>query len=111
MSTFQIDDEIDKLVDKLTEQFKTRLRKLVTRSEKLVLKQYIASQNETTRVARGTIRSKPLSKSKPEIKDKIKVRPTAKAVRGQAKAARRTPHQEKDYEYEEFMSSSDEDSH
>ena len=50
MSTFEIDTEIDKLVDKLTDQFKTKLKKLIARSEKLVLKQYIASQKETLRV-------------------------------------------------------------
>ena len=52
MSNFEVDVEINKLVDKLTNQFKIKLKKLVRRSEKLVLKQYIASQKETLRVAR-----------------------------------------------------------
>lgn len=52
MSNFSIDDEIDKAVDKLADQLKTRLKKLVIRSEKMVLKQYIASQKETTRTAK-----------------------------------------------------------
>lgn len=43
MSNFSIDDEIDKL----TEQFKVKLKKLILRSEKIVLKQYIASQKES----------------------------------------------------------------
>jgi len=52
MSNFNIDDEIDKDVDKLAAQLKTRLKKLVIRSEKLILKQYIASQKETSRLAK-----------------------------------------------------------
>ena len=52
MSNFKIDDEIDIVVDKLAEQLKSRLKKLVLRSEKTILKQYIASQKETTRVAK-----------------------------------------------------------
>lgn len=46
-NNFNIDEEIDKLIDKLTIQFKDRLKKLVVRSEKIVLKQYITSQKET----------------------------------------------------------------
>ena len=52
MSTFNIDDEIDKLVDKLTDQLKIKLRKMVERSEKIILKQYIASQKETVRAVK-----------------------------------------------------------
>ena len=102
MSTFHIDGEIDKLVDKLTEQFKTRLKKLVIRSEKLVLKQYIASQKETMRAARGT-------RSKPLLKPKSNPRTRTKAVAKPRGKARRVPHREKDYEYEEFVSSSDDE--
>jgi hypothetical protein len=50
MSTFNIDDEIDKLVNKLGETLKLRLKKSVVRSEKMVLKQYIASQKTTGKV-------------------------------------------------------------
>ena len=105
MSTFQIDDEIDKLVDKLTEQFKTRLKKLVTRSEKLVLKQYIASQKETMRAARGTKfkPSKPKPKPKPQPRTRLRGRPAKVPTKSGRKVRR-----EKDYEYEEFVSSSDE---
>lgn len=49
-NNFSIDEEIDAAVDKLAEQLKARLKKLVVRSEKIVLKQYIATQKETTRV-------------------------------------------------------------
>ena len=97
MSTFQIDSEIDKLIDKLTDQFKTRLKKLVTRSEKLVLKQYIASQKETMRVARGT--HKHATKPKVKTKTKTATRP---------RKARRQPAREKDYQYEEANFSSEE---
>ena len=48
------------------ELFKKRLAKIVTRSEKLVLKQYIASQKETARATRGSSRtaSKPRNPTK-----------------------------------------------
>lgn len=52
MSNFSIDDEVDKLIDKLVDQFKSKLKKLIVRSEKQVLRQYIASQKETARVAK-----------------------------------------------------------
>ena len=48
-NTFQIDEEIDKLIDKFTDDLKIRIKKSIIRSEKLVLKQYIASQRETIR--------------------------------------------------------------
>lgn len=55
MSTdFQIDQEIDKIVDKLALDLKTKLKKVVIRSEKLMLKQYIASQKDTTRSRVGS---------------------------------------------------------
>ena len=99
MSTFRIDDEIDKLVDKLTEQFKMRLKKLIKRSEKLVLKQYIASQKETMRAARGTLpKSSAKSKSKLTVRSKTR---TADKPRGKKL---RVPHCEKDYQYEDFSS-------
>lgn len=46
MSTFNIDEEIDKLIDKFSDQIRTRLKKMVERSEKQVLRQYIASQKK-----------------------------------------------------------------
>lgn len=47
MNTFDIDSEIDRLVEKFSEELRTRLKKVVARSEKLVLKQYISSQKTT----------------------------------------------------------------
>ena len=97
MSTFQINGEIDKVVDRLTEEFKTRLKKLVIRSEKLVLKQYIASQKETMRVA-----NRAKSRPKPKPKSQVKNGPNNKFY---TKKVRKAPRREKDYEYEEFVSS------
>ena len=55
MSTdFQIDQEIDKIVDKLADDLKVKLKKVVIRSEKLMLKQYIASQKDTMRSRVGS---------------------------------------------------------
>lgn len=54
MSTFIIDEEIDKVVDKFAEQLKARIKKLVERGEKIILKQYIASQKETARAAKAS---------------------------------------------------------
>jgi len=102
MSTFHIDTEIDKLVDKLTEQFKMRLKKLVKRSEKLVLKQYIASQKETMRAARGT-----LPKSSTNSNVKSTVRPKVRKVDKPRGKQLRVPHREKDYKYEDFSSDDD----
>jgi len=54
MSNFNIDDEIDRAVDKMADQLKARLKKLVVRSEKQVLRQYIASQKVTKAATRST---------------------------------------------------------
>ncbi len=100
MSTFNVDNEIDTLVDKLGTQFKVRIKKLITRSEKLVLKQYIASQKETMRVTRGTRVSR-TQQSKTQDKSK---KGKSKAVR-----ARKVHHREKEYKYndDEFVYSDD----
>ena len=50
----QIDQEIDKIVDKLAFDLKTKLKKVVIRSEKLMLKQYIASQKDTMKSRVGS---------------------------------------------------------
>lgn len=54
MSNSNIDDEIDKAVDKFAEQLKIRLKKIVVRSEKQILRQYIASQKETAKASKTT---------------------------------------------------------
>lgn len=51
---FNIDNEIDVIFDKFTEQMKSRLKKLVEKSNKTVLKQYIASQKETGRIVKDS---------------------------------------------------------
>lgn len=50
---FQIDEEIDKLVDKFSEELKLRVKKAIMRSEKLILKQYMASQRETAKAKKS----------------------------------------------------------
>lgn len=47
MSSFNIEDEIDRLVDKLASDLKARLKKVVVRSEKMVLKQNTTAQKST----------------------------------------------------------------
>ena len=54
MSTFRIDDEIDKAVDRFSQQLREKLKKLVAKDAKYVLKQYIASQKETARMAKSS---------------------------------------------------------
>ena len=127
MSSFEIDDEIDKLVDKLTDQFRTRLKKLVARSEKLVLRQYIASQKETARVTRGTriskregnakrvstpktdTRTRTKTKTKTRTRTKTRTTPKAKVKSEKKRVARAGPTRERDYSYQEYASSSDEE--
>lgn len=46
MSNFNVDEEISKTVDKAVDQLKQRIIKIVQRSEKNILRQYIASQKE-----------------------------------------------------------------
>lgn len=46
MSAFNVDEEISKTVDKAVDQLKQRIIKIVQRSEKNILRQYIASQKE-----------------------------------------------------------------
>lgn len=46
MNNFNIDEEIDATIDKFAEQLKFKLKKMVERSEKQVLKQYINSQKK-----------------------------------------------------------------
>ena len=86
MSTFNVDAEVDKLVDSLATDLKLRLKKLIKRSEKLTLRQYIASQKETMRVTKGTHAVAPRRK----------------------KTTARTHHRERDYQYQELSSSGDE---
>ena len=78
MSTFNINSEIDKVIDKAVEQLKARIKRLIVRDEKLILKQYIASQKETTRATRGG----------------------GKVTKPKTKVAARRRAREKDYEYD-----------
>jgi hypothetical protein len=58
MSTFEIDHEIDRLVDKFAEDLKARLKKVVIRSEKQMIKEYIASQKQTSQVVKESKKTK-----------------------------------------------------
>jgi len=49
MSNFDINEEIDKLVDKFASKLKTQLKSAVTKSEKQILKQYIAAQKDNSK--------------------------------------------------------------
>ena len=53
MSNFDINVEIDKLVDKLTSKLKTQLKSAVAKSEKQILRQYIASQKDTAKSSKN----------------------------------------------------------
>jgi DNA-binding LytR/AlgR family response regulator len=53
MSNFNINDEIDKTVDKMALQLKSRLKSIVIRGEKQVLRQYMAAQKDTTKTTKN----------------------------------------------------------
>lgn len=53
MSNFNINDEIDKTVDKMAVQLKARLKSIVVRGEKQVLRQYMAAQKDTTKTSKN----------------------------------------------------------
>lgn len=93
MSIFNIDDEIDKTVDKIADQLKSRLKKLVIRSEKQVLRQYIASQKETTKMKYNNDNViEKLKKSKKKSNDNKKVNISKKIH------SRHIPKREDDYD-------------
>lgn len=52
MSSFDIDTEIDECIDKLAEVLKTKIKKLVKRSEREILKQYIEQQKNELAVTK-----------------------------------------------------------
>lgn len=66
---FNIDDEIDKLVDKFGEEMKTRLKRLVVRSEKQVLKAHMLSQAQQP-AKKQTTRFEPSSYQERSDKDR-----------------------------------------
>ena len=47
MSNFDINEEIDKIIDKSCDQLKCRIKTMVERSQKQLIKQYIAAQKDT----------------------------------------------------------------
>ena len=82
MSTFVIHEEIDKAVDKMADQLKLRLKKLVDRSEKILQKQYLAAQRETAKAAsKASLTSRETMAREKVVKKKVAA----------AKAPRREP--------------------
>jgi hypothetical protein len=68
MSNFDINDEIDKLIEKTCVKLKTQMKSLIARSEKQAIKQYIASQKDTsksTKNVKNTKASSSTSSKKP----------------------------------------------
>tara|TARA_B110000259_G_C13814510_1_gene322116 strand:- start:317 stop:595 length:279 start_codon:yes stop_codon:yes gene_type:complete len=54
MSVYNVNDEIDSLVDivfeKISKTLKEKLKKIILKSEKTILRQYVASQKETVKI-------------------------------------------------------------
>jgi hypothetical protein len=54
MSVYNVNDEIDSLVDivfeKISKTLKEKLKKIILKSEKTILRQYVASQKETAKI-------------------------------------------------------------
>lgn len=102
-TVFQIDEEIDKLIDKFSEELKIRLKKAIMRSEKLVLKQYIASQRETSKAKKSSskmIEVKVTSPKKPKNFPK-ETKPSARKMGGSPtrQKIKQLPKREQDYSY------------
>jgi hypothetical protein len=112
-NTFQIEEEIDKLLDKYTEELKIRIKKAILRSEKIVLKQYITSQRETIRTS-SKIQEKPKEKSK-ESKEskksnlKISSRSPRISPKNSQKISIKMPKKyvRREQEYDDYTSESD----
>ena len=81
MNNFNIDKEIDRLVDKFSEDLRVRLKKSVARSEKLILKQYIASQRNTAPLKSVRKTSSPTSSKRQSTKPVNRNLPRKKNVR------------------------------
>jgi hypothetical protein len=105
MTTFEIDKEIDIIVNKLAEDLKIKLKKAIIKSEKQVLKQYIISQKQTTSKINLGNKNKPNVNNKKEKEKENKYKESYK---------RKSPKREKDYNYasesdRSYYSSSDSD--
>ena len=62
MSNFDINDEIDKLIEKTCVKLKTQMKSLIARSEKQAIKQYLASQKHTSKSTKNVKNTKASSK-------------------------------------------------
>lgn len=102
MGDFQIDNEIDKLVDKFADDLKVRLKKLVIRSEKLVLKQYqgaVMATKKETGGGRNMVSSRSTLSSSPRDRPSSRhgTRPTSSRGGG-VQQSKRAPRRENDYQ-------------
>tara|TARA_A100001011_G_scaffold360447_1_gene407741 strand:- start:649 stop:927 length:279 start_codon:yes stop_codon:yes gene_type:complete len=70
-ANFDIDQEIDRLVDKMSTDLKLKLKKMVERSEKLVLRDY-ATQLRQSSQNRTTMNNVPKKKKVPTISTSMK---------------------------------------
>jgi hypothetical protein len=77
MSNYNVNDEIDQLVDamfdKIAGTLKDKLKKIVLKSEKILLRQYVASQKETaklTKTKNDSVSKNPAPKKKRAVKKK-----------------------------------------
>jgi hypothetical protein len=68
MTTFEIDLEIDKLVDKSVEDLKIKIKKAIVRSEKQTLNQYIVSQKGTITMTKNNATKKDNKKDTKKVK-------------------------------------------
>lgn len=103
-----IEEEIDTLIDKIAFQLKTRVKKLVTRYEKQVLREYIASmKSENSAPAKG--------KGKSSTSTKATASSGAKSARGSSKQEKvpvkrgGRPKKESNYTTDSESSASDSD--
>ena len=72
MNEFNLENEIDKLMDKLTSDLKIRITKLVLRNEKILLKQNALSQKTTTSVSKQSTNKKSSNKRETTSRRKTK---------------------------------------
>uniref|UniRef100_A0A6C0CYX9 Uncharacterized protein n=1 Tax=viral metagenome TaxID=1070528 RepID=A0A6C0CYX9_9ZZZZ len=63
-----MDEEIDKLVDKFSNDLKVKLKKMVERQEKMLVKQLLASQKNTTQ--KSVKSGKESSSGKDSVRDR-----------------------------------------
>lgn len=107
MSNFDIEEEIEKVIDKMADQLKNRIKKMVIRSEKQVLRQYVAAQKEAAKrngpMPRIQARGARVNavQARTNNRDGAQARGPRGGARGrrgkQSNTSRRAPRREQDY--------------